>query len=110
MQNAGRFKYVLVGVAILVVIAALVATGAFPANEGSLQVMSPVTIGGTKAGGRTYTAHWGGFVVITEPAMIVPSDHAFRNDNAVLDTSDGNLIPKLCTPETVLRWERPTLP
>ena len=39
----------------------------------------------------------------------VPTDFG-SNLTHVPMRNDGILPPKLCTPETVLRWERPTLP
>lgn len=102
MKRGGNFKYAVVGVSVLVALAVLIATRAFPANKSSLQVMSPVTIGGTRLAAGVYTAQWEGSgpgvqlkikkdnkLVAATPATVVRLDHPFDND-AVLDTRDGD--------------------
>jgi hypothetical protein len=91
MMKAGSFKYALVSIAILV------ATSAFAANKGPLDLMSPVTVAGTQLAAGNYNVQWEGSgpgvqlsikkhnkVVASTPAELMPVDHPFDNNAAVI--------------------------
>jgi hypothetical protein len=77
-------------------LALLLATSAFAANKGSLQVSAPVTINGKEIPAGDYTVKWEGTgpnvevnilrgknVVATVPARVVELDRAPERDSAV---------------------------
>jgi hypothetical protein len=77
-------------------LALLLATSAFAANKGSLQVSAPVTINGKEIPAGEYTVKWDGTgpnvevnilrgknVVATVPARVVELDRAPERDSAV---------------------------
>jgi hypothetical protein len=77
-------------------LALLLATSAFAANKGSLQVSAPVTINGKEIPAGEYTVKWDGTgpnvevnilrgktVVATVPARVVELDRAPDRDSAV---------------------------
>jgi hypothetical protein len=95
MMKASRFKYVLVGIAILM------GTNAFAANNGSLNLMSPVTVAGTRLAAGNYNVQWEGSgpgvqlnvrkgqkIVASTPAELIPVDHPFDNNEAVIGVED----------------------
>ena len=102
MMKVSSFKYVLVGIAILI------ATNAFAANNGPLNLMSPVTVAGTRLAAGSYNLQWEGSgpgvqlkvrkgqkIVASTPAELIPVDHPFDNNEAVISVeNDGgrNLI------------------
>jgi hypothetical protein len=95
MMKASSFKYVLVGIAILM------GTNAFAANNGRLTLMSPVTVGGTRLAAGNYNLQWEGSgpgvqlsvrkgqkIVASTPAELIPVDHPFDNNEAVIGVED----------------------
>jgi hypothetical protein len=95
MMKASSFKYVLVGIAILM------GTNAFAANNGSLNLISPVTVAGTRLAAGNYNVQWEGSgpgvqlsvrkgqkIVASTPAELIPVDHPFDNNEAVIGVED----------------------
>jgi hypothetical protein len=88
---------------LLLGLALLLATSAFAANKGSLQVSDPVTVNGKQIGAGEYTVKWDGNgpnvelnilrgknVVATVPARMVDLDRTPSRDSAVtVINSDG---------------------
>ena len=88
---------------LLLGLALLLATSAFAANKGSLQVSDPVTVNGKQIGAGDYTVKWDGNgpnvelnilrgknVVATVPARMVDLDRTATRDSAVtVLNSDG---------------------
>jgi hypothetical protein len=88
---------------LLLGLALLLATSAFAANKGSLQVSDPVTVNGKQIGAGEYTVKWDGNgpnvelnilrgknVVATVPARMVDLDRIPSRDSAVtVLNSDG---------------------
>jgi hypothetical protein len=88
---------------LLLGLALLLATSAFAANKGSLQVSDPVTVNGKQIGAGAYTVKWDGNgpnvelnilrgknVVATVPARMVDLDRTPSRDSAVtVLNSDG---------------------
>lgn len=88
---------------LLLGLALLLATSAFAANKGSLQVSDPVTVNGKQIGAGEYTVKWDGNgpnvelnilrgknVVATVPARMVDLDRTPSRDSAVtVLNSDG---------------------
>jgi hypothetical protein len=81
---------------LLLGLALLLATSAFAANKGSLQVSDPVTVNGKQIGAGDYTVKWDGNgpnvelnilrgknVVATVPARMVDLDRTQSRDSAV---------------------------
>ena len=90
MKSSKISKGLLLGLALLL------ATSAFAANKGSLQVSAPVTINGKEIPAGDYTVKWDGTgpnvevnilrgknVVATVPARVVELDRAPERDSAV---------------------------
>jgi hypothetical protein len=87
-------------------LALLLASSAFAASKGSLQLTSPALVAGKKLSAGEYTVKWDGSgtsvqveimkgknVVATVPAQVVNLDHAPSNDSAVVNTgSDGTRV------------------
>ena len=98
MNFAKCFKGLVLGSALLL------ASTAFAANKGSLQLNSPATVAGKQLAAGEYTVKWDGSgksvqleimkgknVVATLPAQIVNLDRAPEYDSAVVSTaSDGS--------------------
>jgi hypothetical protein len=98
MKVSGVFK------ASLLSLALLLATSAFAANKGSLNLGSPTTVAGTKLAAGEYGVQWEGTgpevqvnimrgkkVVATVPAQVVTLDEASRLDSAVVKSNnDGS--------------------
>jgi hypothetical protein len=95
LMKASSFKYVLVGIAILM------GTNAFAANNGRFTLMSPVTVGGTRLAAGNYNLQWEGSgpgvqlsvrkgqkIVASTPAKLIPVDHPFDNNEAVIGVED----------------------
>ena len=88
---------------LLLGLALLLATSAFAANKGSLQVSDPVTVNGKQIGAGEYTVKWDGngpnvelnilrgkSVIATVPARMVDLDRTPTRDSAVtVLNSDG---------------------
>lgn len=81
----------------------LLTSGAFAANKGSLQVLSPATVAGTQLIAGNYIVQWegtgsnvelqikkGNKIVATTPAKLVPINHAFSNNASILNTAGRN--------------------
>jgi hypothetical protein len=89
---------------LLLGLALLLATSAFAANKGNLEVTDPVTVNGKQIGAGEYTVKWDGNgpnvelnilrgknVVATVPARMVDLDQAPNRDSAVTVLSpDGH--------------------
>ena len=89
---------------LLLGLALLLATSAFAANKGNLQVSDPVTVNGKQMGAGDYTVKWDGNgpnvelnilhgknVVATVPARMVDLDQTPNRDSAVTVLSpDGH--------------------
>jgi hypothetical protein len=89
---------------LLLGLALLLATSAFAANKGNLQVSDPVTVNGKQIGAGDYTVKWDGNgpnvelnilhgknVVATVPARMVDLDQTPNRDSAVTVLSpDGH--------------------
>jgi hypothetical protein len=102
MMKASSFKYVLIGIAILI------GTNTFAADNGPLNLMSPVTVAGTRLAAGSYNLQWEGSgpgvqlnvrkgqkIVASTPAELIPVDHPFDSNEAVISVeNDGrrNLI------------------
>jgi hypothetical protein len=98
MNFAKCFKGLVLGSALLL------ASTAFAANKGTLQLNSPANVAGKQLAAGDYSLKWGGSgnsvqleimkgknVVATVPAQIVNLDHAPDYDSAVVSTaSDGS--------------------
>lgn len=96
MKLSKSFQGVLIGSALLL------ATNAFAANKGTLQVSSPEIVAGERLAAGYYTVRWdgtgpniqfrimqGGKVVVSAPATIVALDNASPTDSVVVKT-DAN--------------------
>jgi hypothetical protein len=96
MKATGILKGLLIGLAVLL------ATSAFAASKGSLQVSDPVTVNGTTLPAGDYTVKWEGNgpnvevnilrgknVVATVPARMVDMD-SVPDRNSVVTVSDGS--------------------
>jgi hypothetical protein len=96
MNFAKTFKGLILGSALLL------ATGAFAASKGALQLTAPATVAGKQLAAGDYTVKWDGNgpsvqleilkgknVVATVPAQVVTLDHESNYDSAVVNT-DGN--------------------
>jgi hypothetical protein len=89
----------------LLALALLLATGAFAANKGSLQIYDTVTVAGKQLPAGTYTVQWDGNgsavelsilkgknVVATVPAQMVSLAHSPEQNAAVLNKNgDGSM-------------------
>jgi hypothetical protein len=98
MKASGIFKGSLLALALLL------ATSAFAANKGSLQIYDTITVAGKQLPAGTYTAKWEGNgpavelsilkgknVVATVPAQMVTLPRSLDHDSAVVSTnSDGS--------------------
>ncbi len=82
--------------------ALLLATGAFAASKGALQLASSATVAGKQLPAGDYTVKWDGSgpsvqveimkgknVIATVPAQIVNLDHASSYDSAVVNTASN---------------------
>jgi hypothetical protein len=88
---------------LLLGLALLLATSAFAANQGSLQVSDPVTVSGKQLAAGEYTVKWEGTgpnvelnilrgrnVVATVPARMIDLDRKPKRDSAVITVNgDG---------------------
>ena len=96
MNFAKCFKGLVLGSALLL------ASSAFAANKGPLQLSSPATVAGKQLAAGDYTVKWDGSgnsvqveimkgknVVATVPAQIVNLDRAPDYDSAVLNTGNN---------------------
>jgi hypothetical protein len=96
MKKAKSFKRVAIGMAMLMT------TSAFAANKGSLELTSRVTVGGTQLAAGDYTVQWEGSgpgvemkikkdnkIMVIIPAKLMPVDHPFDNNAAVVGVHDG---------------------
>jgi len=84
----------------------LLATSAFAASKGPLQLTAPATVAGKQLAAGDYTVKWDGTgpavqveilkgknVVATVPAQMVTLDHTSNYDSAVVNTaSDGSRV------------------
>ena len=82
----------------------LLATGAFAANKGPMQITDPTSVGGKQLKPGDYTVSWvgegpnvqlnvmkGNKVVTTVPAQVVPVDHSVSSNSIVAkQNSDGS--------------------
>ena len=95
MKVSKIYKALLLGVALLL------ATSAFAANKGSLQVSDPVTVSGKQLAAGEYKVTWEGngpnveltimkgkTVVATTPARMVDLNRASESDAAVVNRND----------------------
>jgi hypothetical protein len=87
-------------------LALLLATSAFAASKGPLQLNAPATVAGKQLAAGDYTVKWDGTgpsvqveilkgknVVATVPAQVVTLDHVSNYDSAVVNTSgDGGRV------------------
>jgi hypothetical protein len=96
MNFAKTFKGLVLGSALLL------ATTAFAASKGSLQLTAPATVAGKQLAAGDYTVKWDGNgpsvqleilkgknVVATVPAQVVTLDHESNYDSAVVNTVGG---------------------
>jgi hypothetical protein len=96
MNFAKIFKGLVLGSALLV------ATSAFAASKGTLQLTSPATVAGKQLAAGEYTVKWDGAgpsvqveimkgknVVATVPAQVVNLDHPSSYDSAVVNTASN---------------------
>ena len=83
-------------------LALLLATSAFAANKGSLQLQEPVNVNGTRLAAGDYKVEWSGSgpnvrldlvqdgaTVATVPAKVVTENSAHDQDGYVLQTANG---------------------
>jgi hypothetical protein len=97
MKRAGRLIYLLINLTMLF------ATTLFAADKGSLHVQSPIMAGGTQLPAGDYTVQWEGAgpdvelkikrnnkVKAMVSAKVVPLDHPFRENAALIDTDGGD--------------------
>jgi hypothetical protein len=98
MNRAGRLTYVTIA------LATFFATTAFAANNAPLHVYSPIMAGESRLPVGEYTVQWEGAgpdvelkikldnrVKATIPAKVIPLDHPYKEDTAVLRTdADGD--------------------
>ncbi|HEY6181736.1 MAG TPA: hypothetical protein VIW67_05785 [Terriglobales bacterium] len=104
MQLAKTFKGLVLGSALLL------ATSAFAASKGPLQLTSPANVAGKQLPAGDYTVKWDGNgpsvqleiikgknVVATVPAQVVTLDHASNYDSAVVNTdnSGGRVLSQI---------------
>jgi len=95
MTFSNTFKGLLLGLALLL------ATSAFAANKGSLQVSDPVTVSGKQLAPGAYTVEWEGNgpnvelnilqgkkVVATMPARLIDLNRSADGDSAVVRKND----------------------
>ena len=95
MTFSNTFKGLLLGLALLL------ATSAFAANKGSLQVSDPVTVSGRQLAPGAYTVEWEGNgpnvelnilqgkkVVATMPARLIDLNRSADGDSAVVRKND----------------------
>ena len=96
MNFAKTFKGLVLGSALVL------ATSAFAASKGALQLTAPATVAGKQLAAGDYTVKWDGNgpsvqleilkgknVVATVPAQVVTLDHESNYDSAVVNT-DGS--------------------
>jgi len=82
-------------------LALLLATSAFAANKGSLQLLEPTTVNGTKLAAGEYKVEWDGNgpsvelsitqgkkVIVKVPAHLVDLSRPSQNDAAVVKSSE----------------------
>lgn len=98
MRVAGITKGLLLGLALLL------ATSAFASNRGSMQILDPVTVGGTQLSPGEYSLKWdgtgpsvqlsimkGGKVVVTTAARLIDLEQKPNGDVAVVKSNgDGS--------------------
>lgn len=97
MKATGILKSALMGMALLL------ATSAFAANKGPLQVSSPVNVAGKELAAGDYTVQWEGAgpsvelnimkgkkLVATVPAKVVSLENASTYDSAVVNAEGGS--------------------
>ena len=104
MNFAKTFKGLILGSALLL------ATTAFAASKGSLQLTAPATVAGKQLAAGDYTVKWDGNgpsvqleilkgknVVATVPAQVVTLDHESNYDSAVVNTdgSGGRVLSQI---------------
>jgi uncharacterized protein YfaP (DUF2135 family) len=95
MKTLGMFKGALIGLAILL------ATNASAANKGSMEVSSPVNVGGKQLSAGDYSLRWEGTgptvqvsimkdgkAMATTSAKVVPLARAYRLNSVVVNTHD----------------------
>ena len=83
-------------------LATLLATSAFAASKGPLQLTAPANVAGKQLAAGEYTVKWDGSgpnvqveiikgknVVATVPAQVVTLDHASNYDSAVVNTDNS---------------------
>ena len=104
MNFAKTFKGLILGSALLL------ATSAFAASKGALQLTAPATVAGKQLAAGDYTVKWDGNgpnvqleilkgknVVATVPAQVVTLDHESNYDSAVVNTdgSGGRVLSQI---------------
>ena len=104
MNFAKTFKGLVLGSALLL------ATSAFAASKGPLQLTAPASVAGKQLAAGDYTVKWDGNgpsvqveiikgkqVVATVPAQVVTLDHASSYDSAVVNTdgSGGRVLSQI---------------
>jgi len=104
MNFAKTFKGLVLGSALLL------ATSAFAASKGALQLTAPATVAGKQLAAGDYTVKWDGNgpnvqleilkgknVVATVPAQVVTLDHESNYDSAVVNTdgSGGRVLSQI---------------
>jgi len=104
MNFAKTFKGLVLGSALLL------ATSAFAASKGPLQLNAPATVAGKQLAAGDYTVKWDGTgpnvqveimkgknVVATVPAQVVTLDHESSYDSAVVNTdgSGGRVLSQI---------------
>ena len=104
MNFAKTFKGLVLGSALLL------ATSAFAASKGALQLTAPATVAGKQLAAGDYTVKWDGNgpnvqleilkgknVVATVPAQVVTLDHESNYDSAVVNTDGRTTCRQSCS-------------